>query len=68
MAGRKSSALVDAARYLNVRDLMARYRIARSTVWDWVQKGRLPKPQKVGPNSSRWDVRELDKCDAERTS
>jgi predicted DNA-binding transcriptional regulator AlpA len=30
-----------------------------TTVWRWVKTGRLPRPFKSGPNSTRWAVGEL---------
>jgi predicted DNA-binding transcriptional regulator AlpA len=29
------------------------------TAWRWARTGRLPKPYKAGPNSTRWNVGEL---------
>jgi len=31
------------------------YQVSRVTIWRWVKIGRLPAPQKIGANSSRWD-------------
>ena len=53
-------------RFLPASGVAARYSIGVSTVWYWVKKGLLPKPQKIGPNTSRWDVNELDAFDASR--
>jgi len=30
-----------------------------ATAWRWSRTGRLPKPYKAGPNSTRWNVGEL---------
>lgn len=30
------------------------------TVWRWAKKGRLPKPRKIGPNTSRWSGKTLN--------
>jgi excisionase family DNA binding protein len=30
--------------------------ISKPTVWRWVREGRLPKPRKIGPNITRWEV------------
>jgi predicted DNA-binding transcriptional regulator AlpA len=29
------------------------------TAWRWSKTGRLPRPYKAGPNSTRWNVGEL---------
>jgi len=31
------------------------FQVSRVTVWRWVRIGRLPAPQKIGENSTRWD-------------
>lgn len=31
-----------------------------STIWRWVQAGRLPKPRQIGPNRIAWLLQELD--------
>ena len=54
-------------RYLPARGVAVRYGIGVSTVWYWVKKGLLPKPHKIGPNTSRWDVHELDDHDLQRS-
>lgn len=33
--------------------------ISRMSVWRWTKAGRLPKPRKIGANSTRWDSREV---------
>lgn len=30
--------------------------IGRTTVWSWVKSGRLPPPEKLGPQFSAWNV------------
>lgn len=35
--------------------------IHRSTLWRGVAAGRYPPPIKVGPNTNRWDRRQLEK-------
>jgi hypothetical protein len=34
--------------------IAARYRIHPISVWVWARKGILPKPVKIGPNTTRW--------------
>ena len=33
--------------------------ISRATVWRWAKAGRIPKPRKIGENTTRWDSREV---------
>lgn len=33
--------------------------IGNTTVWDWVKKGLLPPPQKLGPQVTAWNVGQL---------
>lgn len=33
--------------------------IARSTVWAWVKQGRFPKPIKISPKVSAWNVQDI---------
>lgn len=30
--------------------------ISRATVWRWAAEGRIPKPVKLSPGCSRWNV------------
>lgn len=53
-------------KYLNARLVMERYSIARSTIWDWVQKGKLPPPIKIH-GVTRWLVDELEEWDKSKT-
>ena len=33
--------------------------VSAPTVWRWVKAGRLPMPQKLGPNTTAWNVGDL---------
>ena len=33
--------------------------ISRMSVWRWTKAGRLPKPRKIGGNTTRWDSVEV---------
>lgn len=35
------------------------YATSPSNVWRWVQDGRIPKPRKLGPQTTVWNVGEL---------
>lgn len=45
-------------------DVAARYSVSRMSVWRWVQQGRLPKPRKLSPGCTRWNVADLAAHDA----
>ena len=53
-------------RYLSVKGVAERYSIGVSTVWNWVAKGKLPSPYKLGENTTRWKLAELDEFDEKR--
>jgi predicted DNA-binding transcriptional regulator AlpA len=33
--------------------------ISKATVWRWSKDGRLPKPRKLSPGVTRWNVGEI---------
>ena len=51
------------SKYISVKSVAKRYEIGRSTVWFWVSKGKLIKPYKIGSNTTRWNVDELNEFD-----
>lgn len=57
-----------ASAMLSAADLSDLLRVSLNTVWRWSKDGRIPRPIKIGPNSTRWragDVREaLDRIAA----
>lgn len=55
---RQFDALPDSA---NVRQptVEAIYGISAATVWRWARSGDLPKPRKLGPRVTTWNVDEL---------
>lgn len=50
-----------------VRDtyLAKRYNVHRVTIWNWVRKGVLPTPIKIG-GATRWDLSEIEARETER--
>ena len=54
------------AKYVNDKQLADRYGVSRATVWNWSKLGVLPRPKKVGPNTTRWDDDEIARHEAER--
>ncbi|WP_241521140.1 helix-turn-helix transcriptional regulator [Kineobactrum sediminis] len=42
-------------RWVSDRTLAEYYEVSRCTIWRWVKSGRLPEPEKIGDNCTRWD-------------
>lgn len=61
-----SAAARPTPRYVTDREVARRYDISRACVWRWAAEGVIPRPVKLAANTSRWDVRELDRFEAER--
>jgi predicted DNA-binding transcriptional regulator AlpA len=38
------------------------YATSPSNVWRWVKDGRIPKPRKLGPQTTVWNVGDLRKA------
>jgi prophage regulatory protein len=51
-------------RYVTDRALGKRYGVSRATPWNWAKKGGFPKPKKIGPNTTRWDLDEVEEFEA----
>lgn len=41
-------------RLIRCKELCELFSVSRSTIWRWVQNGRLPKPLRLGPNVVGW--------------
>ena len=57
--------------YSSDKKVGERYDVHRVTPWRWANDPRykylkFPKPEKIGPNTSRWDDDKLDAWDAQR--
>lgn len=42
-------------RKLTDKEMAAIYGVSRATIWRWAQLGTIPKAQKIGANTARWD-------------
>ncbi len=38
----------------------------KSSIWSWVKQGNFPRPVKLGPRVTAWDVRAIRQWQAER--
>lgn len=46
-------------RKLKVTEMAAIYGVSTPTIWRWAAKGTIPKPLKIGENTTRWDGAEV---------
>ncbi len=53
-------------KYISVRDVAERYGVAVPTVWLWTKQKDLPSPYKIGKNTTRWSLAELEEIDSKR--
>jgi predicted DNA-binding transcriptional regulator AlpA len=42
-------------RWVSDTTLAEYFDVSRCTIWRWAKTGRLPEPQKLGENTTRWD-------------
>ncbi|WP_172960965.1 helix-turn-helix transcriptional regulator [Oceaniglobus roseus] len=52
--------------YLSVEQVAARYNVSKDSIWRWRREGDFPKPVRLGGNTSRWRLSELEAYEAER--
>jgi prophage regulatory protein len=52
--------------YVSDRQLANHYGVSRATIWRWVAKGILAKPEKLSPGCTRWNLNKIEQSDAER--
>ena len=52
--------------YIRDTDLAKRYGVSRVTIWRWVRDGRFPKPIKLSPACTRWNLSAVEQHEAER--
>jgi prophage regulatory protein len=46
--------------FLSAPQVSDRLGVSRATVWRWSANGTLPKPVKLGPNTTRWRLSDLE--------
>lgn len=46
--------------YLTVRQVSGLLGISKATCWRWTATGDFPKPIKLGPNTTRWRVADVE--------
>ena len=45
--------------FVRERTVVTFFATSHSTLWRWITEGRFPKPIKLGPGTTAWDVRDL---------
>jgi prophage regulatory protein len=51
-------------RWVSDKTLAEYYEVDRSTIWRWVKIGKLPPPEKIGDNCTRWDFQKIQESEA----
>lgn len=57
-----------AARYLADHQLAKRFGVERTTIWRWVKLGLLGAPVKLGPNTTRWKLEDVEAFEARQAA
>ena len=65
-AGAKILASLSPSVYLSDRDLAARYRITRASIWRWIDTRALPKPIQFSPGCTRWRLSDLERWETQK--
>ena len=45
--------------YIRVKEVLRYIPVSKSTWWAGVKSGRYPKPVKLGPRTTAWDVQDI---------
>lgn len=53
--------------YFRAADLASRYGVHVITIFKWAASRNLPKPVKLGPNTTAWRSDTIERWEAERT-
>ena len=51
-------------RWVSAKFLASYYEVTQKTIWAWAKSGRLPPPEKIGPNCTRWDFEKIQENEA----
>ena len=47
-------------RYLSIDEVARRFGVSTDSIRRWANAGNFPKPKKVGPNTTRWRLSEIE--------
>jgi prophage regulatory protein len=59
-AQRKVKRVIRIADLATTRDRTGRLPVSPATIWRWVKEGKFPAPFKLGPNTTVFDLDEID--------
>lgn len=48
--------------FIQSATLAALFQTSDTTIWRWTKDGKLPKPHKLGGNTTRWRIGEVRKA------
>lgn len=48
-----------ARKWVSANFLASYYEVTPKTIWEWSKKGQIQKPEKIGPNCTRWDFSKI---------
>jgi predicted DNA-binding transcriptional regulator AlpA len=51
--------LTDGLGWSSDKTLARYFNTSRKTIWHWAKEGKLPKPHKIGMNTTRWSNSEV---------
>ncbi len=57
---------LDGPIWITDRELATHYGVSRMTIWRWAGCGVIPRPRKLGPNTSRWSAHEIEQHDQQK--
>jgi prophage regulatory protein len=52
--------------FIRMRALTQRIPVAKSTIWDWVQKGTFPRPVKLSDSVTAWTLSDVERWEASK--
>ena len=51
--------------YLSVDQVAARFDVSKDSIWRWKRQGDFPAPVKLGGNTSRWRLADIEEWEAQ---
>ncbi|MDO8272792.1 MAG: AlpA family phage regulatory protein [Gammaproteobacteria bacterium] len=53
-------------KYLSAKSVSQRLEVSIPTIWRWTAAGKFPKPQKLSPGCTRWDLQSVEAWETSR--
>ena len=53
--------------YLSVDQVAHRFGVSKDSIWRWKRKGDFPRPVKLGGNTTRWRLSDIEEWEAQLT-